>query len=225
MPVLSKGYYLYDSRRFRGSAFSRCGQRPGTHDFSSDAGPGNGSVTCRAREEAHKDAHDPGEGCGPSREVNRRQLRHLGHTRFRVNLGLLGVLALGDTNYILTRKKRFGNTDCPAERHRYWQHPGRGRQPLVGQPLVGQSRGQLLGKTEPGRQSVPRRCPAHWRRRHGWIPGRPALRARRSGDPGRSREYRLPQKGDQEPLTHMADAGSARKLLAHAQQLASRNAG
>jgi hypothetical protein len=41
-------------------------------------------------------------------------LRHLGHTRFRVSLGLHGGLALGDPHYILTRKKRFGNTDYPA---------------------------------------------------------------------------------------------------------------
>jgi hypothetical protein len=53
-------------------------------------------------------------GGGAQREVDRRQLRHLGHTRFRVSLGLHGVLALGNTAYILTRKKRFGNTDYPA---------------------------------------------------------------------------------------------------------------
>jgi hypothetical protein len=144
MPVLSKGYYLYGSRRFRGSAFSRPGQRPGTHDFSSDAGPGNGSSAGRARAEVHKDARDPRGRGGAPREVNRRQLRHLGHTRFRVNLGLLVVLALGDTNHILTRKKRFGNTECPAERHGDRQHRER------------QSRGQSCGQAEPGRQPVPR---------------------------------------------------------------------
>ena len=65
---------------------------------------------------SHKDAHNHCGG-GAQREVERRQLRRINHTRFRVSLGLLGVLTFGDTDYILTRKKRFGNTDYPAQRH------------------------------------------------------------------------------------------------------------
>jgi len=80
--------------------------------FVAPGAPGNGSATCRTYEEADKDAHNH-RGGGGQREVD-RHLRHLGHTRFRVSLGLHGVLALGDTDYILTRKKRFGNTDYPA---------------------------------------------------------------------------------------------------------------
>ena len=65
---------------------------------------------------SHKDAHNH-RGSGAQREDDRCQLRRINHTRFRVSLGLLGVLTFGDTDYILTRKKRFGNTDYPAQRH------------------------------------------------------------------------------------------------------------
>ncbi len=59
---------------------------------------------------SHKGARNH-RGDGAQREVNRHRLRHLGHTRFRVSLGLRSILAHGDTDYILTRKNRLGNTD------------------------------------------------------------------------------------------------------------------
>jgi hypothetical protein len=152
-------------------------------------------------------------------------LRHLGHTRFRVNLGLHGVLALGDTDYILTRKKRFGNTDYPTKRHGQRQHRERQRQSLVGQSFIGQSRGQSPGRTELGRQLVPRRGPAHRRWRHGRIPGRPALRAGHSGDPGRSREHGLPQKGHQEPLTHVTEGPAGHPSPGPAARIEERRSG
>jgi hypothetical protein len=37
-------------------------------------------------------------------------MRHLDHTRFRVSLGLHGVIAFGDTNTIFVRRNRLGNT-------------------------------------------------------------------------------------------------------------------
>src|ERR1022692_3016278 len=100
-----------------GPAFSRRGQRPGRPAISlpmrdRETGPPPAGRMRRP----HKDAHNH-RGGGAQREVDSRQLRHLSHTRFRVSLGLHGVLALGDTDYILTRKKRFGNTDYPAQRH------------------------------------------------------------------------------------------------------------
>jgi len=62
---------------------------------------------------SHKDAHNH-HGDGAQHEVDRRRLRHLGHTRFRVSLGLLGILAVAATDSILTRSKRLGNTDYLA---------------------------------------------------------------------------------------------------------------
>ena len=83
-------------------------------DFSSDAGTGEtGPAPAGRIRRSHDDAHNH-HGDGPQREVDRRLLRHLGHSRFRVSLGLHGVLALADTDFILTRSIRLGNTDHPA---------------------------------------------------------------------------------------------------------------
>jgi hypothetical protein len=50
-------------------------------------------------------------------------------------------------------------------------------------------------------EPVPDSGASDWRRRHGRIAGRLAVRARRRGDRRRRREHRLPQKAAAEPLT------------------------
>jgi len=79
-------------------------------------GPKTGPAPAGRIRRSHNDAHNH-HGDGPQREVDGRLLRHLGHSRFRVSLGLHGVLALADTDSILTRSNRLGNTDYPAQRH------------------------------------------------------------------------------------------------------------
>jgi hypothetical protein len=61
------------------------------------------------------------------READRRRLGHPGDSRFRVSLGLHGVLALGDPHDILALGNRLGNTDDPAERHAECHHAERER--------------------------------------------------------------------------------------------------
>src|ERR1035441_6784918 len=96
------GLYLY-GRRVGPRFLFRCQDR--------ETGPPPAGRMRRS----HKDAHNH-HGDGAQREVDGRRLRHLGHTRFRVSLGLHGVLALGNTDYILTRRNRLGNTDRSEER-------------------------------------------------------------------------------------------------------------
>jgi hypothetical protein len=45
------------------------------------------------------------------REIGDHRLRHLDHTRFRGNLGVLDGFVLGGTAPILARGKRLANTD------------------------------------------------------------------------------------------------------------------
>jgi hypothetical protein len=61
----------------------------------------------------HKDAHNH-HGEGAQRAVDPRRLRHPDHARFRVSLGLHDILALADTDSILTRGNRLGNSNYPA---------------------------------------------------------------------------------------------------------------
>ena len=95
------------------SSLPCAGSGRASRDFLPMPGPGNGCATDRKHEEAHKDAHGH-HGEGIQREVGRRRLRHPDHTRFRVSLGLHDVLALADTNSILTRGIRPGNSNYPA---------------------------------------------------------------------------------------------------------------
>jgi hypothetical protein len=48
---------------------------------------------------------------GVQREADRRWLRRLDHSRVLVSLGLHGVLALGDTDDVLTRSNRLGHAN------------------------------------------------------------------------------------------------------------------
>jgi len=104
-------FYLYGRRRVQDLRSAGAGSdRVGRAISLSIPGPEKGSATCRTHKEAHKGAHNHLEDRA-QREVDRHQLRRHGHTRFRVSLGLHGVLALGDTHYILTRGNHLGNTD------------------------------------------------------------------------------------------------------------------
>ena len=69
----------------------------------------------------HKDAHNH-HGEGAQRAVDRRRLRHPDHTRFRFSLSLHHILALADTNSILTRSNRLGNNTYPAWRNGWCHH-------------------------------------------------------------------------------------------------------
>jgi hypothetical protein len=128
----------------------------------------------------HEDAHNHREDRA-QREVGRHRLQRHDHTRFRGSLGLHGVDALVGTDFILTRRIHLANICFLVQQLRE-----RERQPLT--------------HTEPIGQPGPRRRPGGWRRRHGRIPGHPALRPRRSGGAGRRREHRLPQKAHQKAL-------------------------
>jgi hypothetical protein len=110
------GLYFYGRRRFRGSAFgwARAVTDPGTISLPMP-GPGNGPAPAGRTRRSRNDAHSH-HGDRSQLEIDRRLLRHLGHSRFRVSLGLHGVLAFADTDSILTRSNRLGNSDYPAER-------------------------------------------------------------------------------------------------------------
>jgi hypothetical protein len=108
------GPYFYGRRRFRVSAFgwARAVTDPVTISLPMP-GPGNGPAPAGRIRRSRNDAHNH-HGDGSQLEVDRRLLRHLGHSRFRVSLGLHGVLAFADADSILTRSNRLGNTDYPA---------------------------------------------------------------------------------------------------------------
>jgi hypothetical protein len=152
--------------------------------------PGPGPLARRVRR-SHKDAHN--HGYTAQYKTDRRRLRHLGHIRFRVSLGLL-VDALGFT-HILTRKNPLGNSEYLAVRH------GQRDQSQPEPEPLGRAVRVAIADAKPAHPLSPQGGPGHRRRRHGRISARPAPRARRSRDPGRCREHRLPQEGHQEPLT------------------------
>jgi hypothetical protein len=74
----------------------------------------------------HKDAHNH-HGNGAQREVDPGRMRHPDHTRFRVSLGVRGVIAFGDTDTIFVRGNRLGNTYKPAHRQGQRRHAERER--------------------------------------------------------------------------------------------------
>lgn len=155
-----------------------------------------------------RDAHGH-RGDRAQREADLGWLRHLDHTRFRVSLGLLRVFAIGDTNTILTWDIQLGNTHKPAKRRGQQHRAERGGQ-LSRSP---QGETAPFPGTAPVEPAASHRRAGHWRRRHGRIPGRSAPGSRRGGDPGRGREYRLPHKGQPEPLSPVAarQAGHSRR--------------